>query len=569
MANREIAAQTEGMSRGSIAGFVAAAVALSLGELVTAASAAGPSPLGAVGDQFIDLWGAQLKDLAVAIFGTNHKLALNIAMVSVALGVGSALGHVGRGSRLVTGIGFGVAAVIGLWAYLIHPLGNVGLGLLAVVVAYGSGLAVLRWLGTKPELTATSATDSESGVAATADSESGVADTSAAISVPGLSVTGPSVTGPSATGPSVTGSSATELPGTGAADRRKFLQTAGALLGGAAAVGVLGLALRGREFVSEARQIWRIPFARKSVSIPSGASLPVAGITPYITPVEDFFRIDTALRIPRVDADTWTLKVTGMVDTPFEITFEELLSMDSVREPITLQCVSNEVGGDLVGTAMWQGVPLTALLDRATPQVGATQVIGESVDAFTAGFPTELLFDGRSALVAYAMNDELLPIQHGFPARLVVSGLYGYVSATKWLREIRLTTWEAEDGYWMPRGWSKEGPIKMASRIDLPRRNQTVASGTTIVAGIALSPSVGIAAVEVQVDDGPWQRANLGEVASEHTWVQWWWEWEASPGDHLLRVRAIDNQGLVQTEERAAPAPNGASGWHQRRVKVS
>jgi DMSO/TMAO reductase YedYZ molybdopterin-dependent catalytic subunit len=521
------------MSRGSIAGFVAAAVALSLGELVTAVSTSGPSLLGAVGDQFIDLWGAQLKDLAVAIFGTNHKLALNIAMISVALGLGSTLGHFNRRGHLVASIGFGIAAIIGLWAYLIHPLGQLGLGLLATAVAYGSGLIVLRWLQTSTRFQPAGGT------------------VSAGEAVPSAASLG------------------AVLPGSGTADRRKFLQTAMALGVGAGAAGLLGVRLRSREFVSEARQIWRIPRARRAVSVPSGASVPVAGITPYITPVEDFFRIDTALRIPRVDAATWKLSVTGMVEEPFEITFEELLSMDAVQEPITLQCVSNEVGGDLVGTAMWQGIPLTALLDRAKPTAGATQVIGESVDAFTAGFPTELLFDGRSALVAYAMNDQLLPIQHGFPARLVVSGLYGYVSATKWLREIRLTTWEAEDGYWMPRGWSKEGPIKMASRIDLPRRNQTVSAGTTIVAGIALSPAVGIAAVEVQVDDGPWQLANLGEVASEHTWVQWWWNWDATPGDHLISVRAIDATGLVQTDVRAAPAPNGASGWHQRRVKVS
>jgi DMSO/TMAO reductase YedYZ molybdopterin-dependent catalytic subunit len=167
------------------------------------------------------------------------------------------------------------------------------------------------------------------------------------------------------------------------------------------------------------------------------------------------------------------------------------------------------------------------------------------------------------------MNGELLPIQHGFPARLVVSGLYGYVSATKWLREIRLTTWEAEDGYWMPRGWSKDGPVKMASRIDLPRRRERLQAGATVVAGIALAPSIGISAVEVQVDDGPWETANLGEVASEQTWVQWWWPWEAASGDHLLRVRAIDANGLVQTSELASPAPDGASGWHQRRVSVS
>lgn len=519
------------MRHEAISGLVAAAVALSLGELVTAASASGPSLIGAVGDAFIDQWGAQLKDLAVAIFGTNHKLALTIGMLTIALSLGLLLGHLRRRNRWIPQIGFLVAAAIGLWAYLTHPMGSWGLGLLATAVAAGSGLITLRWLNA-PAATAVTA--------ATVVNDHNPAEVMTS-----------------------------QIPGAGVADRRRFLQVSGGALGGAAAVALLGLQIRGREFASEASRIWQIPRAGRRVNVPPGVSVPVDGITPYITPTEDFFRIDTALRIPRVNADTWKLRITGMVDQPYEINFEDLLSMEAIEEPITLQCVSNEVGGDLVGTAVWQGVRLTDLLERAGIQPGATQIIGESVDDFTAGFPTELLSDGRSALVAYAMNGELLPIQHGFPARLVVSGLYGYVSATKWLREIRLTTWEAEDGYWMPRGWSKEGPVKMASRIDLPRRGERLQAGTTVVAGIALAPSIGISAVEVQVDDGPWETANLGEVASEHTWVQWWWPWEAASGEHSLRVRAIDTNGLVQTSESARPAPDGASGWHQRRVSVS
>lgn len=518
------------MFRESISGLVAAAVALSIGELITAASVSGPSLIGAVGDAFINLWGSQLKDLAVAVFGTRHKLALSIGMVTVALGLGALLGGLRQRYRHLPMIGFLSAAGLGLWAYLSHPLSNPGLGLLAITVAVGSGLIVMSLLNGQPRSIAVA-------------------------------------------GQGATGQDSAQMPGIGLADRRKFLQVAGGVLTGAGAVALLGLQVRSREFLTEANRIWRIPRAQRQVIVPSGASVAVdgitPGITPYITPTEDFFRIDTALRIPRVDADTWRMRITGMVDQPFEIDFEELLSMDATEEPITLQCVSNEVGGDLVGTAIWQGVPLTDLLERAGVQPGATQIIGESVDDFTAGFPTELLSDGRSALVAYAMNGELLPIQHGFPARLVVSGLYGYVSATKWLREIRLTTWEAEDGYWMPRGWSKEGPVKMASRIDLPRRSEQLQAGTTVVAGIALAPSIGISAVEVQVDDGPWKAAHLGEVASEQTWVQWWWSWEATSGDHLLRVRAIDANGLVQTAESASPAPSGATGWHQRRVRVS
>ena len=181
--------------------------------------------------------------------------------------------------------------------------------------------------------------------------------------------------------------------------------------------------------------------------------------------------------MPQVDVDSWRLDVSGMVDEPFSIDYAELLSLDSVEETVTLQCVSNEIGGSLVGNAVWQGVPLTVLLERAGVQPGATQIVGRSIDRWTAGFPTEIATDGRVALVAYAMNGEPLPVTHGFPARLIVAGLYGYVSATKWLSEIELTTWDGFDGYWISRGWAKEGPIKTASRIDVPRTSATVAAG--------------------------------------------------------------------------------------------
>ena len=290
----------------------------------------------------------------------------------------------------------------------------------------------------------------------------------------------------------------------------------------------------------------------------------IAGLSPYITPTSDFYRIDTALQTPQVDVASWELRITGMVDAPYTLTYDELLAFDSVEEVVTMSCVSNEVGGNLIGNATWQGVPLAAVLERAGVQAGATQIVGRSVDDFTAGFPSEVALDGRTALVAYAMNGEPLPADHGFPARLVVAGLYGYVSATKWLREIELTTWEGFDGYWVPRGWSKEGPIKPQSRIDVPRGGSDLTAGRQAVAGVAWAPIEGISRVEVQVDDGPWMEAELGDVVSGNTWVQWWLDWDATPGEHRLQVRATTVGGETQTDERVPPAPDGATGWHRR-----
>ncbi|MGV3760240.1 MAG: molybdopterin-dependent oxidoreductase, partial [Actinomycetota bacterium] len=331
---------------------------------------------------------------------------------------------------------------------------------------------------------------------------------------------------------------------------------------------LLSRRVRGTDPVTAAREAVTLPPPGAAVGVPTEPGFAVDGLTPYVTPTEDFYRIDTALAIPRVDPDSWALRISGLVDQPFAVSYVELLALDSVEVPVTLQCVSNEVGGNLVGNAVWQGVPLADLLDRAGLQSGATQVVGRSVDGFTAGFPTELARDGRTALVAYAMNGEPLPARHGFPARLVVAGLYGYVSATKWLDEIQLARWEDVDGYWIPRGWSKEGPIKVTSRIDVPRGGADLLAGTVAVAGVAWAPDRGIAAVEVSVDDGPWTACTLGDAASDETWVQWHLAWEATPGEHVLRVRATTLDGEVQTDAVAPPAPDGATGHHARRVRV-
>ena len=311
--------------------------------------------------------------------------------------------------------------------------------------------------------------------------------------------------------------------------------------------------------------------APASMTGPGVASFDVDGLSPYLVPNHDFYRIDTALVVPNVNPDTWSLKVSGMVSNPFEITFDELMSLPQIEEAVTLSCVSNEVGGKLVGNALWQGVPLGTLLQHAGVQPDASQVVGRSVDGFTAGFPTAALTADRTAIVAVGMNGEPLPVLHGFPARLVVAGLYGYVSATKWLSEIHLTTLDAFDGYWIPRGWSKLAPIKTESRIDVPRSGAPLQAGTIPIAGVAWAPGPGrgITRVEVQVDDGPWKEATLGAVLSDSTWRQWMLAWEATAGTHTLRVRATDGTGETQTGDEAPPEPDGATGWDSRRVTVT
>jgi DMSO/TMAO reductase YedYZ molybdopterin-dependent catalytic subunit len=333
---------------------------------------------------------------------------------------------------------------------------------------------------------------------------------------------------------------------------------------------MFGRALRNARGVEGLRSDVVLPTAKPSdatVVAPEVLDTTVPGLSPYIVPNAEFYRIDTALLVPQVNPANWSLRIGGLVDNPFELTYDEILAMDLVESNVTLSCVSNEVGGDLVGNATWLGVPLTTLLDRAGVKPEGTQIVGVSVDDFDAGFPTALAYDGRTALLAVGMNGEPLPIRHGFPARLVVAGLYGYVSAVKWISEIRLDTDEF-DGYWIPRGWSKLGPIKTQSRIDVPRPSRRIAAGTTPIAGVAWSPSIGIAAVEVQVDDGPWKPCRLGDATSDETWVQWVAEWDATPGRHKIAVRATDKTGAVQSADRKPPAPDGAEGYHTITVTV-
>jgi DMSO/TMAO reductase YedYZ molybdopterin-dependent catalytic subunit len=523
-----------------VAGAVAAGVALGVGELITGFSTKGQSLVGSVGAEFVDQAGGDVARTAISIFNTGDKPALVVGIVLISLLIGAGLGSASRRRPWAGPAGFGLFGLIGIWSAARDPLASTALAVLAVLLAVAAGSLAL-W-----------------GLLRVAATGRLIPTTGAARA--------------SARRP--------DQPTDPHASRRAFFGYAGAAGAFAVTTGVAGRSLRGRSSVDIARAQIELPAPTNtavpaaspaSLQAPGTASFPVDGLSPYLVPNGDFYRIDTALTVPHIDVATWKLQVTGMVDNPFELSFDDVLAMPQVEQAVTLSCVSNEVGGDLVGNALWQGVPLRDLLSRAGVQSDATQIVGKSVDGFTVGFPTAALDGGRVALLAVGMNGEPLPTVHGYPARLVVAGLYGYVSATKWLSEIRLTTLQDFDAYWVPRGWAKEGPIKTQSRIDVPKSGAKLSTGTIPIAGVAWAPGPGrgVTKVEVQVDDSPWVEATLGPALSDNTWREWMLQWDAIPGDHLVRVRATDGSGQTQTDQRAPVDPDGATGWHSRKIKVS
>jgi DMSO/TMAO reductase YedYZ molybdopterin-dependent catalytic subunit len=469
----------------------------------------GSTPVVAVSDAVVDLTPAWAKDAVIAVFGTADKVFLFVVVAVVALAVGAAAGVLERRRPPLGAVLTALLAVVVVVAAGSRP----DAGLLAVVpgaVAFLVGVAVLRALLRR------------------------LADP--------------------ATGP----------------DRRALL-----LGGTGAAALVVGLGARAvgsaRGSGGEAsRAAVALPAAAQAAPpVPPGATFDaLAGLDPFRTPNADFYRIDTALVVPRLSVTDWSLRITGLVERELELTWDDVLARPLVERWTTLSCVSNPVGGDLVGNALWLGVPLRDLLAEAGPRPEADMVLSRSSDGFTAGTPVEAMTDDRGSLLAVGMNGEPLPLEHGFPARLVVPGLYGYVSATKWVVELRLTRFDTDQGYWTPRGWSALGPVKVASRIDRPAGG-SVAAGPVVVAGLAWAMDVGVGAVEVQVDDGPWQPAELAGAGTSSTWRQWRWEWDATPGSHELRVRATDVDGRLQPADPAPPAPDGAQGYDRVEVRVT
>jgi DMSO/TMAO reductase YedYZ molybdopterin-dependent catalytic subunit len=355
----------------------------------------------------------------------------------------------------------------------------------------------------------------------------------------------------------------------GGIDRRRFFLTGATGVAAALVAGSAGRVFARRFEADASRAAVRLPSTAAIPEPPAGTNLRVPGLSPFITPNEDFYRVDTALLVPAVKAEGWQLRVHGMVERELTLTFDQLMARPLVARDITLACVSNEVGGEYVGNARWLGALLKEILEDAGVDPLADQLVSRSVDGFTAGTPTSVVMDGRDALLAIAMNGEPLPLDHGFPVRMVVPGLYGYVSATKWLVDIELTTFDAFDAYWIRRGWAQQAPIKTQSRIDTPRPEARARAGTVPVAGVAWAQHRGIAAVELRVDGGPWIPAELSVEDTVDTWRQWLVRWDATAGEHELQVRATDQTGMVQSEEHAPPFPDGATGYHSVKVQVT
>ena len=303
--------------------------------------------------------------------------------------------------------------------------------------------------------------------------------------------------------------------------------------------------------------------------VPDGVAVDVAGMPPWATPSDAFYRIDTAIVVPALEPDGWRLRIHGLVDREVEITYQDLVDRQRTEAWVTICCVSNEVGGDLIGNAWWSGVRVAELLREVGVQDGADAVLQTSSDGWTCGTPLSVLTDDRDAMLAIAMNGDPLPIEHGFPVRTIVPGLYGYVSACKWVVDLEVTRFSDISAYWTERGWSELGPVKMSSRIDVPRDGGDVAASGGRVAGVAWAQHTGIAGVEVSVDEGDWQAADLARVPSDDTWVQWAATLDVDPGDHTLRVRATDTTGLVQTGEPHDVVPDGATGWHTIRFRAT
>ncbi|MET8367370.1 molybdopterin-dependent oxidoreductase [Micromonospora sp. NPDC005194] len=548
----------------ALAGVTAAAVAIGIAEPVAVLTGPRSAPLVAVGGVVVDAVPEPLKQFAIDVFGTADKIALLIG-TALLLGAFAALLGMVAVRRLALGLA-GIAAfgVVGVAAALTRPGADVfdalpslvggGLGALVLWLFIAGPFELDPWPWTSPA-TSRPATPPAAGPGEWPVSPAGPPE---GLPVPVTPAAPPVPVTPAAPAATVDPES-----------RRRFLTGTGVLLGTAAVAGLGGRWLAGRRGVSAARDAIRLPApVAPAPAVPAGADLSLAQLAPYVTPNLGFYRIDTALVVPQVDPETWRLRIHGRVGTERTYSYADLLARPLVERYVTLACVSNEVGGDLIGNARWLGVPLRELLDEVQPEEDADQVVGRSVDGWTCGTPTAALRDGRDALLAIGMNGEPLPVEHGFPVRMVVPGLYGYVSACKWVTELELTRFADFDAYWVPRGWSAQGPIKTQSRIDAPRRRNRLTAGPVTVAGVAWAQHRGVRRVEVRVDDGPWQEAQLAPTVSVDTWVQWSWRWDATPGEHRLQVRATDATGETQTERTQSVAPDGATGWHTVPVNV-
>ncbi|MGW6709611.1 molybdopterin-dependent oxidoreductase [Streptomyces sp. NPDC054956] len=507
---------------GATAGLLAAFSALAAAELLAGLVRPAAGPVTVVGGALIDRTPAAVKDFAIRTFGENDKAVLRLGILVVLALTATGLGVLGLRRRRAGVAGVLLFGVIGAAAALSRPDSTGIADALPSLTGAVAGAFALHLLVSR---------------ATTANGGSGASGWS----------------------------------------RRGFLTAAAMTAGAATSAAVLGRVLVGRQGrgAVASRDALVLPEPASSAApLPAGVQLKVPDLTPFTTPNRDFYRVDTALAVPRVDAGTWRLRIHGKgVARPRTYTLDQLLARPLVERDITLTCVSNEVGGPYAGNARWLGVPLAELLRETgvrPPSRGgeADQLVARSVDGMTLGSPVEDVMDGRDAMLAVGMNGEPLPFEHGFPVRMLVPGLYGYVSACKWIEDIELTTFDAYDPYWVKRKWARRAPVKTQARIDTPKPFARPAAGSLTVAGVAWAQHRGISRVEVRVDDGPWRDADLAVQDTVDTWRQWSCPWQAAPGGHTITVRATDGTGQVQTEERTRTVPDGASGRHSVFVTV-
>ncbi|MDP8951566.1 MAG: molybdopterin-dependent oxidoreductase [Actinomycetota bacterium] len=533
--------------RAFVAGLVGMAVALGVAELVHGFYEPVPSLPVAVSQRLIVLMPASITEVAIGLLGEADIPVLVTTTLILTLVFAGLLARLALRSVVAALVGVIVLGAIGIAASLFEPAVRLAAAVLTVVGALGVGAGVSGFL-----MYASGLRSPE--------------------------VAPPSGPSGSNEGGEPQGSRSREAGSGGgiAVSRRNFV-----VLSGTAAVAGLVSAGAGRLLIQQGVQATGattpgggLSTARQTLPpAPEGASIDAPGMPNLFTPNENFYLIDTAISPPRINRDNWTLSVKGEVDNPIELSYDELLSLPTREADITLSCISNEVGGGLVSNARWTGVLLSDVLEEAglsrdKISSASEQLVGRSADEWTAGFPCDLAFDGREALVAFGMNDDELPLDHGYPVRLVVPGLYGYVSATKWLTEIELTDWNF-DAYWIKRGWSKEGPILTQSRIDTLKRGDRPQAGPVQVGGVAWAPTRGIERVEVSTDDGEtWNDATLATQLDVDAWRLWIYDWDARPGEHTIKVRATDGNGETQTEEETAPHPSGATGYHTLDVTV-
>jgi DMSO/TMAO reductase YedYZ molybdopterin-dependent catalytic subunit len=552
---------------GVATGLITAFVALGVAQLVAGITGPQGSPVVAVGGAAIDATPAPVKNFAISAFGSNDKRVL-LTGILVVLAVFAALIGVAAMRRLGYGLaGLGVFTLIGLVAVATRP-DHSAINAVPVLIGAAAGAFVM----TRLVRAATEPAAPASLVPPTAG------DTPAVPGTPTVAGTAPAARAdsnrPDAGAPDGASWVPSGPPPVAAASappgRRAFLVTGSVAVGVGAASLLVGQRLAGpSSAVSQARTTLRFPRpAQPAAPLPAGSDLGIPGLSRFITPNGVFYRVDTAIILPEIDPATWQLRIHGMVAREITITFADLLRRPLIEDYITLCCVSNPVAGPYIGNAKWLGASLASLLRSAGIRSGASQLLCTSSDGFTSGTPVQTVMDGRDALLAVAMNGTPLPVAHGFPARMVVPGLYGYVSACKWVTDINVTTFAAAQGYWVPRGWSQQAPIKTESRIDVPNGSATLTAGRTQVAGVAWAQHKGIDAVEVRVDHGPWQRARLAAVPGIDTWRQWVWDWDATQGSHLIEARATDATGYTQTALQAPPEPNGASGYPMVSVQV-